>query len=53
MLAFSFMASGNQPFMPGVDVADEAKYKYKNMKEFRKSVIDVNKKIKKIYFKRL
>jgi formate/nitrite transporter FocA (FNT family) len=40
MLAFSFMMTANQAYIP-VSNIEETKYKYSNMKEFKKSVVDV------------
>jgi hypothetical protein len=40
MLAFSFMMTANQAYTP-ISNIEETKYKYSDMKEFKKSVIDV------------
>lgn len=42
MLAFSLMMTSNQPFMPMTTGIEETKYKYNNMKEFKKAAVDVN-----------
>jgi len=41
MLAFSLMMASNQPFMPMTSGLEETKYKYNNMKEFKKAAVDV------------
>lgn len=41
MLAFSLMMTSNQPFMPMTTGIEETKYKYNNMKEFKKAAVDV------------